>query len=80
MYNEDIKYHKNMCLSISIIYSIMFSCNWKKYSSSNKIVSIQKIPNYDSDRSDKPVDSVIGTDSTNTNTNSNSVEIYINLW
>ena len=55
----------------------MFSCNWKKYSSSNKIVSIQKIPNYDSDRSDKPADSVIGTDSRNTNTNSNSVEMYI---
>jgi hypothetical protein len=59
----------------------MFSCNWlkKKYSSSNKIVSIQKIPNYDSDRSDKTVDSVIGTESTNTNTNTNtnSFEMYI---
>jgi hypothetical protein len=37
----------------------------------------KKIPKNDSDRSNKPVDSVIGTDSTNTNTNSNSVEMYI---
>ena len=47
----------------------MFVCNWlkKKYSNSNKIDSIQEIPNYESDRSDKTVDSI----------NTNSFEMYI---
>lgn len=59
---------KNIFIKINNIL-LMFIYKWlkKKYSNSNKIDSIQKIPNYDSDRSDKTVDSVTLTDSTNTN-------------